>query len=159
MCVALVRCAIQLPASGLEITDNSIFLEHTSSVVQEWKANISLWKCQTYTYSITSVCKSPIPNSCWKPQGTHRSHMGSYSVCALQVQGVQEVLVLLHVCFTAMYRHSCLDKGRKKYCSSISAFLYSLMQIKLSRWWISTWPLKVMTDARKNSSRTQNIKL
>lgn len=100
MCVASVRCGIQLPASGLEITDNSIFLEHISSVVQEWKANISLWKCQTYTCSIISGCKSHIPNSCCKPQKhtgltweaiwcvhckskVFRKHL-AYCMCALQ---------------------------------------------------------------------------
>lgn len=63
-----IRCGIQLRALGLEITDNSIFLEHISSVVQAWRANMSLWKCQTCTYSIISGCKSHTADSCCKPQ-------------------------------------------------------------------------------------------
>lgn len=64
--------------------------------------------------------------------GTHRTLMGSFVVCAMEAQGVQEALGLLHVHFTATYRHSCWDNGKKRYCTTISAFLYSLMQIKLS---------------------------
>lgn len=124
-----VRCGIQLPASRLEIANNSIFLEHISSVVQAWKANVSPWKCQTYTYSIISGCKNHTADSCCRPQ----EHTG-LTQQAFGVHWKSKVFWNhLAYCMCTLQPRTDIPArtmAGKIYCTSISAFLYSLMQIK-----------------------------